>query len=59
VYTPLRNENATTEERGVLKLDVPLGGTHPFVFPPFCADSQAAGAASTRSGYRPPITIHR
>ncbi len=26
--TPLSNENATTDERGVLTLDVPLGGTH-------------------------------
>jgi hypothetical protein len=25
---PLRNKNATTDERGVLKLDVPLRGTH-------------------------------
>ncbi len=29
LYTPLRNKNATTDERGVLKLDVPLSGTHP------------------------------
>jgi hypothetical protein len=26
---PLRHKNATTDERGVLKLDVPLAGTHP------------------------------
>ena len=26
---PLRNKNATTNKRGVLKLDVPLAGTHP------------------------------
>jgi hypothetical protein len=27
--SPLRNKNATTDTRGVLKLDVPLSGTHP------------------------------
>jgi hypothetical protein len=26
---PLRHRNATTNERGVLRLDVPLNGTHP------------------------------
>jgi hypothetical protein len=28
-YAPLRNKNATMDARGVLKLDVPLEGTHP------------------------------
>lgn len=28
-YAPLRDKNGTTDERGVLTLDVPLEGTHP------------------------------